>query len=175
MHTFFAVIFTAVVLQRVAELRLARRNGERVKELGGYEVGAGHYKYIVMLHAAFFAGLAAEVLLGGASMPEWWWLPFSLFVAAQELRIWCIRSLGMYWNTRIWVVPDMEPVRRGPYRHFRHPNYIVVTLELVLLPLTFGALRTAAFIALANALVLRQRIAAEEAAIAAVVRGRNVQ
>ncbi|MCG6197960.1 hypothetical protein H1215_12360, partial [Anoxybacillus sp. LAT_38] len=73
----------------------------------------------------------------------WWAWTFSVFALAQGLRYWCIVSLGKRWNTRIYILPGAEPVRRGPYRFLRHPNYLVVATELFVLPLTFSAVATA--------------------------------
>jgi len=169
MPYFFGTVFALVVLQRLIELWIARINSRRIAQVGGYEVGARHYKYFVMLHMGFLTGLAAEVSWRRSEQPVWWWVPFSLFVAAQGLRIWCMQSLGVHWNTRIFVVPDMNPVRRGPYRFLRHPNYMVVTLELLALPLTFGAYVTATIATIVNAVLLRHRIAVEETALSSAI------
>ena len=48
----------------------------------------------------------------------------------QGLRVWVLATLGPYWTTRIISVPGAPLVRRGPYRLFRHPNYMVVAGEI---------------------------------------------
>jgi len=165
MTHFFLIVFVSVVLQRLLELGLARRNARLIRAAGGYEVGADHYKYIVALHVLFFASLAVEVLSRQQTLPDWWWMPFSLFLAAQFVRYWCICILGPHWNTRIFVLPGAPLVTRGPYRYLRHPNYWVVVLELAALPLTFSAVYTALVFSLCNLWLLwRVRIPAEEQA-----------
>jgi len=57
------------------------------------------------------------------------------------------------------------PLRRGPYRFVRHPNYVAVCLEMLFVPLIHGAWICAAAFSLANALLLRVRIRAEEQAL----------
>ena len=52
--------------------------------------------------------------------------------------------------------------RSGPYRHLRHPNYLVVVLEFLFLPLLMRAPVTLVVFSLANLVVLRQRIRLEE-------------
>ncbi|MSO74021.1 MAG: hypothetical protein EXQ99_02555 [Alphaproteobacteria bacterium] len=42
-------------------------------------------------------------------------------------------ALGERWTTRIIVLPGKSLVRRGPYRFMRHPNYLIVALELAVL------------------------------------------
>ena len=53
----------------------------------------------------------------------------------------------------------------GPYRLFRHPNYLAVAAELPAAALLFGAWRTAAIFTVFNLAALRARIRAEERAL----------
>jgi methyltransferase len=57
----------------------------------------------------------------------------------------------------------MKIAHHGPYRLFRHPNYIAVAVELISLPLIFGAYVTAALAAAANGLLILARIRSEVA------------
>jgi len=41
------------------------------------------------------------------------------------------------------ALPGRPLVRSGPYRWLRHPNYLAVATETLLLPLAFGAWRSA--------------------------------
>lgn len=167
MSFFFHAVLTLVVLQRVFELLLARRNRLHIIRMGGQEIGADHYKYLVGLHVLFFLSLTAEVSWRSAGQAVWWWIPFALFLLAQLARYWCIRSLGRCWNTRIYVIPGRPLIRRGPYRYVRHPNYWVVAIELLTLPLVFSAYATALVFSVLNAwLLLRVRIPAEERGLA---------
>ncbi|WP_166244528.1 isoprenylcysteine carboxyl methyltransferase family protein [Paenibacillus turpanensis] len=162
---FFLIVLAIVVLQRMIELRIAKSNEARVTKLGGYEAGADHYHWFFILHSIFLISVTIETAAKGFSMPVWWTVPFAVFLSAQSLRVWCIRTLGMFWNTKIIVLPGTQPIRRGPYRLLRHPNYLVVALELVSLPLIFGATYTALWASAANIILLRKRIAVEEDAL----------
>ena len=53
----------------------------------------------------------------------------------------------------------------GPYRFLRHPNYVIVVLEMAALPLAFGLPDYAIAFSLLNAIVLSVRIRAENAAL----------
>jgi methyltransferase len=167
MHFWFFCWFTAVIIQRLLELRVAKRNTLYIQRVGGYEVGANHYPQIVGLHVAFFIFLLAEYAFRQPVLELWMIVPLCFFLLLQAARIWCIRSLGPHWNTRIYIVPGARLVRRGPYRWLRHPNYVVVTLELFVFPLLFGCFLTAAAFPLLNLIVLRKRIAVEDQALRA--------
>jgi methyltransferase len=61
----------------------------------------------------------------------------------------------------------MTVVRSGWYRHVRHPNYLIVALELALVPMIVGCFVTAVVASVANAAILLLiRIPAEERALA---------
>jgi methyltransferase len=92
-------------------------------------------------------------------------LALGAFVAAQPLRYWAIASLGDRWSTRVLVPPDEEPSTTGPYRYLDHPNYVAVVVELAALPVALGAWRTALWATVANAAVLRTRVAVERSAL----------
>jgi methyltransferase len=85
--------------------------------------------------------------------------------AALALRWWTLRTLGDRWTTRIMVVPREALVTSGPYRFLRHPNYLVVVLEIAAIPMLHCAWLTAAVFSLANLALLRLRIATEERAL----------
>lgn len=165
MTLWFALVLTAIALQRLAELRLAARNAARIRRLGGYEAGAATYPPIVALHLLFFGVLPMEFALRQPQPSVWTAACAAAFVLLQLGRAWCIRSLGPYWNTRVFVVPGMQPVRSGPYRWLKHPNYLVVTLEFLFLPLMFGCTAAAFLFPALNALLLRRRIRVEESAL----------
>ncbi|PSL47029.1 15-methylpalmitoyl-4-hydroxy-2-pyrone 4-O-methyltransferase [Salsuginibacillus halophilus] len=161
----FWFVFSFVVVQRVFECLIAKQNERWAKRRGAVEAGKAHYPAIVAMHIAFFLALFVEVILLNTSPPAFWLLPLLLFIAAQVLRVWALTSLGRFWNTKIFVIPGAVPVKRGPYRLMRHPNYWVVALEILALPLLFGAYTTAVVFTLLNAYILLvHRIPAEEAA-----------
>ena len=155
-----------VVLQRVFELRRARRNTDRALQKGAIEVGAGHYGVMVLLHTLFLVSSALEPWLLKRPLV----VPLALsmlavLAVATALRYWAIRALGERWTTRLLVLPGRRAIRQGPYRHLRHPNYVAVALEILALPLVHGAYLTALVFSVANMVLLRHRIRIEEAAL----------
>ncbi|MBU8906379.1 isoprenylcysteine carboxyl methyltransferase family protein [Desertibacillus haloalkaliphilus] len=161
----FFMLISVVIVQRMIELLIANKNALVIKEKGGYEVGREHYKYIVALHIGFFASFVSEVLLFDRSLFTWWWFPLLLFGAAQLARAWSLSSLGVFWNTRIIVLPGAEVIAKGPYRFMKHPNYVIVATELIALPLLFQAYVTAVVFTILNAVMMIIRIPIEERAL----------
>lgn len=155
-----------MALQRLFELVLARANERKARALGAVERGQGHYPFVVALHILWLVSTLVEGLLRGPDFPAYWLVPLALFLLVQPLRYWAILSLGENWNTRILVVPGANLVRRGPYRYLSHPNYVVVVVEILAFPLTFGAWITALVFTVLNAAVLSLRIREENRALA---------
>lgn len=162
---FFTIVITIVILQRLIELIIARRNEQWMLRQGAYEAGARHYPLMVVMHVAFFLALLLEVSIVNRALSPFWIVLLILFLIAQVARIWCLTSLGKYWNTKIIILPGADVVKKGPYRFMRHPNYVIVTTELLVLPLLFSAYFTAILFSLLNIWMLSVRIPMEEKAL----------
>jgi methyltransferase len=156
-------IIALVILQRAGELVLANRNTQKLKARGAVEIGAGHYRFIVLLHMAWL--MAVLWLMPAPLVIYWGWI--AVFLLLQAARVWVIASLGPYWTTRIISLPDVPLVKQGPYRFVRHPNYLVVAGEILALPLAFGEIWVALVFSIVNAAVLYWRIREEETGLAA--------
>jgi methyltransferase len=162
----FAGFVAALGVQRLFELRLSRRNERRMRQRGGREHTPETYRWIVTLHAAWFAAMLLEVFAGRRKFyPRLAALAFSLFAAGQALRLMAIRTLGWRWSTRVMTVPGAASVQHGIYRYIRHPNYLGVELEIMAAPMVHSAYLTSAVFGVANALLLRDRIRREERAL----------
>lgn len=152
----------ALVVERLVELVLSKRNAAKAFARGGVEVGQAHYRVMTAFHTLFIIACALEArpfdpVLFFAFLPG--------ALGAQALRWWAIRTLGERWNTRVIVVPGEQPVTGGPYRFMKHPNYLAVVVELFCVPMMMGAYFTAIVFSLGNALLLYVRIRAEERAL----------
>lgn len=118
------------------------------------------YPFIIIVHAVALLGTA----FGGSSKATAFWL--ALLFAVQPLRFWSLLTLGERWNTRGAVADDLSVETGGPYRYIRHPNYLVVIVELAALPFAFGRVGLGVLVSLANALLLTIRIKEEEELLA---------
>ncbi len=163
----YTLLVAGVAVQRLLELRVARRHRLALLARGGVEVAPRHYRAMVVLHTGFLLACPLEVwCLRRPFRPALAAAMGALFLAAQALRYWAMSALGERWTTRIVCLPGAPLVAGGPYRFLRHPNYLAVAVEMAALPLLHGAWLTAAVFSAANALVLRVRIRHEEAALA---------
>jgi methyltransferase len=159
---FTIIILALVTLQRVGELWLSNRNTRRLLAQGAVEHGRAHYPLIVAVHTAW---LVALWWLAPGRPVEFLWL--ALYVLLQIARIWVLATLGPRWTTRIIVLPDAPLVKAGPYRFVSHPNYVVVTAEIAVLPLVFGLWPVALIFSVLNAAILAIRIREENRALSA--------
>ncbi|BDI23271.1 isoprenylcysteine carboxyl methyltransferase family protein [Herbiconiux sp. L3-i23] len=164
----YAALLLATGVERIVELVLSTRNAKWAFARGGVEYGKGHFPWMVALHTGLLVACFIEVVaLDRPFIPWLGWPMLALVVLSQVLRYWCIATLGHQWNTRVIVVPSMPLVTRGPYRFLTHPNYVVVALEGIALPLVHSAWITAlAFTALNAWLLLAFRIPTENKALA---------
>lgn len=161
----FFIFFSVLIIQRLLELMIARRNEKWMKARGALEFGMKQYQFIVLVHSMFFVVFLFEKISFSRELSPIWPFLAAVFVCAQLIRVWSISSLGRYWNTKIIVLPNVEVVKRGPYRFIKHPNYLVVSIELLVVPLMFGAYMTACLFTILNVLMLSIRIPAEEKAL----------
>jgi methyltransferase len=166
LNVVYLVAGVAIVgVQRLLELTYSRRNEIRLRARGAVERGSGHYPVLVAIHSLWLLSTLVEGLLRGPAPPAWWPVALAAFLLVQPLRYWAIYSLGVNWNVRVLVVPGGKLVRRGPYRYFPHPNYVVVAVEILTFPLIFGAWITAIVFSLLNAALLYVRIQTENRAL----------
>ncbi|MEH7109112.1 isoprenylcysteine carboxyl methyltransferase family protein [Bacillus sp. JJ1764] len=161
----FTLFFAFIVIQRIGELMVAKSNEKWMKMQGALEFGGSHYRMIVLIHLLFFCSFLSEKVWFNHGLSTIWPEIIGIFFLTQVLRIWAIASLGRYWNTKIIVLPNAKIVRKGPYRWIKHPNYVVVTLELMMIPLLFNAYITTCLFTILNMIVLRIRIPEEERAL----------
>ena len=157
-----------VALTRLVELGISRKHRRSLLRRGARAVSERGFAGMVLLHVAIPSAAIVEVLLARRSVPVWFASTAAVGVLlANALRIAAIRSLGEHWNVRVVDSTSLGTVSSGPYRFIRHPNYLAVFLELLLLPLVGGAWLTAAVGAALHAVVLKRRIAVEDAMLLA--------
>jgi methyltransferase len=162
-------LLTYVTLQRLVELIIAQRNTRRLLAHGAYEVGAAHYPAMIVLHATWLL-----TLWGFGWNHELVPAFVVLFVVLQIGRFWVLRTLGERWTTRIIMTPWASPVTTGPFRFVRHPNYLIVALELPCVSLALGLLGHALVFGALNLIMIGWRIRSEDAAFSQLATSEQV-
>lgn len=167
----FTVLILATGVERIVELVISKRHATWAFARGGVESGRGHFPAMVVLHTGLLVGALAEAwLVPRPFIPGLGWPMLVIALLCQAGRYWVIWALGNQWNTRVIVVPGMPLQRRGPYRFawLPHPNYLIVAVEGLALPLVHTAWVTAVVFTVLNAiLLLGFRIPAEDRALRA--------
>jgi len=151
----YLVLILLTGAERIMELVISKRNARWAFSRGGVEYGFGHFPYMVPLHTGFLLACLAEVYFGHRPFIPWLgWPMLVIALACQAGRYWVIHTLGTQWNTRVIVVPGLTLVTGGLYRYLRHPNYVIVIVEGIALPLVHTAWITAIVFTVLNAVLL---------------------
>jgi methyltransferase len=159
----FLALLLAVGLLRLVEMRISRQHQKEMASRGAAKVDEPKFRWMVLLHTAVLIGAALEVVFLKRPFLPWLAAPmFAVFLAANALRWWVIRSLGAHWNVQVVDSARLGVVTSGPFRYVRHPNYAAVFSELLALPLIHTAWITAIAGAIAHIGVLAQRLSTEE-------------
>lgn len=164
------VVFTVVVAmeaaERIFELVLSAKNTRKTLSRGGVEQAEPLHWTVVVFHTVWIVAAPLEVwLLDRPFIPILAGICSVLLVGAMILRYWAVTTLGDRWNTRVITVPGEGPVTAGPYKIFRHPNYVAVYVELFALPLLHCAWLTAAVLGTANLILILIKARAEDKAL----------
>ncbi|MEM9162386.1 MAG: isoprenylcysteine carboxylmethyltransferase family protein [Cyanobacteria bacterium P01_F01_bin.4] len=162
----FVSIVLAVVVQRVLEVRLSKRNAAQILEKGGQEHGDNFLSLVKLMQICWWISMITEV---------WWFnrpfIPMLAVVgilgaiAGQTLRYLSMQALGWRWTLPIMTVPDESRIDSGIYAYLRHPNWLGVAIEIAALPLIHTAYLTALLFSVINALLMFKRIQLEEVAL----------
>lgn len=156
---YFILFISFLILQRLSELWIARRNEKWLLSQGAVQYGQSHYPFMIVLHTLFILSLIVEYLAKGGTQVSWVFL--ILFLAILVFKYWTLSSLGKYWNTKIYRIPGVYPLKRGPYKFLKHPNYMEVACEIAFIPLIFHLYYTAIIFTVLNGIMLTIRIQVE--------------
>ena len=125
------------------------------------------FLWMVLLHASFLPAVLAELWWRRPPFGGWVsWASVVVVIGALVLRWWTLTTMGRSWNVRVVYGKDYPIVSKGPYAYIRHPNYLVVILELAFIPLIHHLYWCALVFSLLNGLILVKRIKNEEAKLA---------
>jgi methyltransferase len=159
----FLCLLVAVASLRLVELRISKNHQKEMASRGAAKVDEPKFRWMVLLHTGVLIGAAVEVVFLKRPFLPWLAAPmFAIFLAANAVRWWVIRSLGEHWNVQVVDSTRLGVVTSGPFRYVRHPNYAAVFAEMLALPLIHTAWITALAGTIAHVGVLAQRLSTEE-------------
>src|ERR1035437_3488050 len=155
----FILFISFIILLRIGELILSRRNEVWLLQNGAMEYGQKHYPYIVALHVLFIVSLIIEYSAKQTvSFSLFFLILYFLLLAFKAL---VITSLGKFWNTKIYHISGLPLIRNGVYKYVTHPNYLIVISEIAIIPLVFHLYYTAIAFTVLNAIMLSVRVKEE--------------
>jgi methyltransferase len=164
----YLALLALVAIGRLLELRVSQRNQRELAKQGVQKIHEPHFRWMVLLHAGILGGAALEVLLLRRPLVAALAISMgALFVFANILRWWVIRTLAGYWNVQVMASPSAGVVTSGPYRWVRHPNYVAVVAELFALPMMHTAWITALVGTAIHLEILRRRVSVEDGVLMA--------
>jgi methyltransferase len=156
-------LLLVVAILRVYELQISKRHQRDMIARGAEKVTDPRFRWMVLLHTCVLLGAALEVVfLHRPFYPMLAAVCFVVFLGANVVRWWVIRTLGEHWNVQVMNSTGMGVITSGPFHYVRHPNYAAVFVEMLALPLIHCAWITAIAGSLAHVIVLSQRLATEE-------------
>jgi methyltransferase len=159
----YLALLLLVAALRIFELRVSRRHQEHMVSRGAKKIVDPKFRWMVLVHTGVLLGSACEVVfLRRPLIPLLAVVMAALFLAANAMRWWVIRTMGQHWNVQVVDSTQLGVVTAGPFRYVRHPNYAAVFVEMLALPLIHTAWITATLGAFAHVIVLMQRLTAEE-------------
>jgi len=167
------LIALIVFVPMLIEALRSTRNETVLRSRGGIEPSDDVYPLMRIAYPAAFLAMLAEAAARGGPRPTWLAGGAIVFALAKAIKFWAIGALGERWTFRVIVVPGAPLVHTGPYRFFRHPNYVGVIGEIVGVALMTGAIVAGPIAAIVFGVLLMKRIAIEERALrlAAPARG----
>ena len=163
----FTIYILLIIIQRITEMRISKRNEKILLQKGAIEFGKSHFKFLIILHALFFVSMVIEYSLRAKIIELTLYnvILFSFVVILQAFRFSTIKSLGIYWTIRIYRVPGEPLIKTGLYKYLKHPIYIIVILEIIIIPLVFNLYLTSIIFTVLNLIAITVRITVENKAL----------
>jgi len=152
----FIIFMAFILLLRMGELILSGKNEKKLLQQGAVQYGKQHYPFMIALHTLFFVSLVVEYVL---KQPQTFSLILLVFYfLLLAFKVWVLSSLGHFWSTKIYHIAGVPLIKKGPYKFMKHPNYLIVIVEILIIPLIFHLYITAIIFSVLNGCMLFVRI-----------------
>lgn len=160
MTNFGLLLILYIVFSRILELFISYRNTKKLLKLGAKEHFKFHYYLLVFFHLTVIVYFLIKSLEVDINLD----INLIVFIILQFFRLKVHLDLGKYWTTRIIVLEKTPMINNGLYKHFKHPNYLIVIIEIFFLCLIFKDILALLFFSTINIFLILWRIFYEEKA-----------
>ncbi len=160
------ILFSFTSILRVIELIISNKNFKSRKDENGITIPIEKSFFLfVLLHVSFLILVPVEVFyLNRPFFNLLGIIMLLIYFMCLILRFHVLNVLGKNWNTKVIYNPKSEDsiTITGIYKYIRHPNYLIVILEIISLSLFHTAIWSFLFFSLCNLVLLFFRINFEE-------------
>lgn len=155
------------IIQRISELLISNENEKwLVREHEAREVNPRESLRMRVFHSLWFISLAVEANLKKDFQPFWLSAGLYLLLAVcMGIRFHTMEKLKQFWTVKVLAMKNQTISRTGLYQFYRHPNYAIVVVELICIPLLMKAYFTMIAFSLMNLFILSKRIELEESTL----------
>lgn len=132
-----SLLFVIVCAEKIWAMYFRMRNRAAAALENDWTALTVGIAYTAVMYGTIVEFYARKAGLAGA---PGLWVGGAAYVAALAVRYWAFRMLGHQWAVHVDQDPGRRTlIRQGPYRWIRHPLYLGACLEVIGVPLFFGA------------------------------------
>lgn len=152
------------VVQRLSELLISKSNELWLKEnFHAVEADPKESFRMKVFHSLWFVSLFLEANIKKSFQSvEISLIIYPVLMACLYVRWHTMEKLKRFWTVKILAMNKHMIVTDGLYKYLRHPNYLIVILELLLIPFLMKAYFTLVIFSIVNLYIQKQRIELEE-------------
>jgi methyltransferase len=160
------LLILVLIISRLYELYLSKANERLLLSQYGAKLMTTtkeHY-WVVIFHVLWFVGLIVEHSYFPSTYQMSAFFTFLAYLClciAQIMRWESMRSLGVFWTTKLYYSNKWTKVTTGIYKYFNHPSYIAVMIEFIVVPMLLGAFYTLIVFFIFNLFLLLNRMKIE--------------
>ncbi|HRG45087.1 MAG TPA: isoprenylcysteine carboxylmethyltransferase family protein [Leptospiraceae bacterium] len=165
---FFSVWIITIVF-RLFELKLANKNLAKRKSQPNLQIAKEPFFFLfVLLHSSFLVIVPLEIFILKRSFDLSLGLAcLIVYAVCIAMRVSVLTTLKENWNVKVVFDPNSKDsiAKTGLYQYIRHPNYLIVILEIAAISLLHSAFFSFLFFSFCNFCILYFRIKQEETAL----------
>jgi methyltransferase len=165
-YLFFFAVWIVTIFFRLFELRLAKQNLAKRQSQPNLKIAKEPFFFLfVLLHSSFLILVPLEIIgLDRIFDLRIGLICLLVYSICLIMRISVLTTLRENWNVKVVFDPQSKEsiAKTGLYKYIRHPNYLIVILEIASISILHGAYISFIFFSLCNFCILYFRIRQEE-------------